>query len=285
MMAEMTARAPAKINLGLHVIRKRDDGYHDIETCMVAIGWYDEFRLSSADEISLTCSDKGLPTDDSNLVVRAAKLLRDTVGHDFGASIHLEKVIPYAAGLGGGSSDAATTLKALRELWELDISDDGLREIAEQIGSDVPFFISSAPAIATGRGEILSHLAPGILPAEAQVLVVVAGTGISTAEAYGAISPSDRDRESIADIVTGRHFSSWQGLLENDFQEVAFSLRPALIKVADYVTAVGADYVSLSGSGSALYGLFEEPALADRAATKLRGYGLIAWSGKMLVAP
>ncbi|NND70479.1 MAG: 4-(cytidine 5'-diphospho)-2-C-methyl-D-erythritol kinase [Rhodothermales bacterium] len=281
-MTDMTARAPAKINLGLHVLRKRDDGYHDIETCMIALAWHDELRFGSADTISLTCSDRSLPADESNLVVRAANLLRETVGYAGGAEIHLEKTIPYAAGLGGGSSDAATTLKALRALWELDLSDDELRHLGAQVGSDVPFFVSSEPAVATGRGEILTPLDTGTLFSEAHVLVVAAGEGISTAEAYESVGPSDRDRVSISDIVTGIHFTDWQGVLANDFQEVAFEKRPELVKIFDYITVVGADYVSLSGSGSAIYGLFQERTEAERAAGKLRGYGLTAWSGRMI---
>ena len=158
----------------------------------------------------------------TNLVVKVANLLRKDSGSQAGASIHLEKVIPYAAGLGGGSSDAAVTLRSLSELWGLTTTDDELRALGARLGSDVPFFISAAPAIASGRGEVLTELDQDQMPLGLHVLIVVAAVSISTAEAYASITPSAGERPSIGEIVTSTNVGEWQGLLVNDFQEAAF---------------------------------------------------------------
>ena len=155
----LTLSAPAKINLGLHVLRKRTDGYHDIETVLHRIAWADTLTLRPSDRLEMTCSDPALPTDTDNLCLQAAHRLADRLGTSQGASIHLEKRVPYGAGLGGGSSDAATTLKGLQQLWEVDVPQEMLHEVAASVGSDVPFFLMETPAAyATGRGDRLTPL-------------------------------------------------------------------------------------------------------------------------------
>lgn len=143
----LTKNAPAKINLGLNVLRKRDDGFHDIETVFLRIPWLDVLHVEPSDELTLTCSDSDLPTDDRNLVMKAARLLMRHVEQGHGARFHLEKRIPYGAGLGGGSSDAAAALQLLNELWALGLDPTKLAECALEIGSDVPFFIGSGSAL------------------------------------------------------------------------------------------------------------------------------------------
>lgn len=278
----MEVKAPAKINLGLHVLARRDDGYHDIETAMVAVDWCDVLNFETSSELSLTCSDERLPTDESNLVIRAALALRDHTGSTEAARIHLQKNVPFAAGLGGGSSDAAATLKALNDLWELKLPDNQLEEIAARLGSDIPFFIKGVPAMATGRGEKLEPLDSFKL--EHEVLIVTSGEGISTADAYGNVTPSGNGRPDIKNILLNQPVEQWERALVNDFQEVAFTLRPGLAKIYDYMVVVGTDYVSLSGSGSAIYGLFADAEMCRRAAVKLRGYGLTAWNGSAIGA-
>ncbi|MDX1419144.1 MAG: 4-(cytidine 5'-diphospho)-2-C-methyl-D-erythritol kinase, partial [Rubricoccaceae bacterium] len=154
----MHADAPAKINLGLHVLRRRADGFHDVETVLVPIGWADGLTARPAPGLRFTCSDPALPTDDGNLVVRAARALAGWAGVAPAAALHLAKRVPYGAGLGSGSSDAAHTLRLLARLWGLDVPADALHGLAAGLGSDVPFFLGDGPALATGRGEVLTPL-------------------------------------------------------------------------------------------------------------------------------
>jgi tetratricopeptide (TPR) repeat protein len=155
----LVERAPAKVNLGLHVLRKRPNGDHDVETVLHRIDWADTITAAPASTLSLTCSDSSLPTDDDNLCLRAARRLATAFDVTTGADLHLEKQVPYGAGLGGGSSDAAATLCLLSRLWDLDPSSEQLRTIGGKIGADVPFFLMDTPAAyATGRGDTLSLL-------------------------------------------------------------------------------------------------------------------------------
>src|SRR6476469_7269340 len=175
--------APAKVNLFLEVLGKRADGYHEIATLMLAIDLEDELDVAPAEsgELSLTCDDPALPTGPENLVLKAASRLRAETGTSAGARIHLRKRIPWAAGLGGGSSDAAAALEGLNELWKLGLSTAALARVGSDIGSDVPFFLNGPAAWCTGRGEVVTPVKVG---KPLDLVLVKPAEGLGTAEVY-----------------------------------------------------------------------------------------------------
>lgn len=264
----LTEQAPAKINLGLHVLRQRPDGYHDVETVLHRIDWADTIAAHPADELSMTCTDPALPTDERNLCLAAAKRLRDAFAVDSGATLHLEKQVPYGAGLGSGSSDAATTLKLLDELWALDASAADLLEIARQIGADVPFFLEEAPAAyATGRGDTLSPLSPGGTPYRIPypTLIAVPDVHVSTATAYAGVTPQETDRPDLPQLVASNELPRWRAELGNDFESSLLAAEPGVAALRRTLVDAGAEYVSLSGSGGAVYGVFSSRTTARSA--------------------
>lgn len=261
-------RAPAKINLGLHVLRRRPDGYHDVETVLHRINWADTLTARPANTLSMTCSDPALPTDEENLCIQAARRLAEAFEVETGAELHLEKRVPYGAGLGGGSSDAAATLRMLARLWELDASLPALQDVARHIGADVPFFLHQAPAAyATGRGDDLTLLhdeeAPYHLPFS--VLIAVPRVEISTPDAYARVSPNDTDRPRLPEVVRRNDSAHWRSVLVNDFEQSIVDAYPSVRAARDWLREEGADYVSLSGSGGAVFGVFVQPERAQHA--------------------
>ncbi|MBI4811284.1 MAG: 4-(cytidine 5'-diphospho)-2-C-methyl-D-erythritol kinase [Ignavibacteriales bacterium] len=183
----MTLKAYAKINLGLRILRKRDDGYHDIDTVFHRVDLYDEIYLEPSSTIKVFSNESNLPTDEGNLCIRAAQLLREYSGIEKGVNISLTKNIPIGAGLGGGSSDAAATLIGLTKFWEVDVSQIDLYKLALQLGSDVPYFLKFGTAHATGRGEILDYFDINI---PHWIVIVYPNIHISTAWAYQEIHNS-----------------------------------------------------------------------------------------------
>lgn len=258
-------RAPAKINLGLHVLRQRRDGYHDVETVLHRIDWADTVTAAPADTLSMTCSDPALPTDTNNLCLQAAHRLAEAVDVTAGAALHLEKRVPYGAGLGGGSSDAAATLRALVRLWDVDASPQQLHQVASHIGADVPFFLQNAPAAyATGRGDNVTPLHNGGTPYRVPfpIVVVVPPLQIATPEAYARVTPDAHDRPSLPDLLETNDLDYWREALVNDFEPSTLNRHPPVQAARDWLVDHGASYVSLSGSGGAVYGVFKR---TDRA--------------------
>jgi len=265
----LAERAPAKINLGLHVLRTRGDGFHDVETVLHRIEWSDTVTARPADTLSMTCSDPALPTDDENLCMQAARRLAAAFDVSMGAELHLEKRVPYGAGLGGGSSDAAATLRLLSRLWGLEASADQLHDIAAELGADVPFFLSEAPAAyATGRGDELTALhdeGRGYrLPFP--ILVAVPPVTVATPEAYARVTPNDTDRPKLPALVRSNDLARWREALVNDFEAPVTAAEPAVATLRTWLRDEAAGYVSLSGSGGAVYGVFEDE---ERAAAAL----------------
>ncbi len=258
-----TRNASGKVNLGLHVLRRRTDGYHDLETVFYRIRWSDTVHARPATEYVLTCTDVTLPTDEANLVTKAAQALAARYGVPCRASLRLEKRLPVGSGLGGGSSDAAATLRLLAEFWQLDVSERTLRELALEIGSDVPFFLGAPLAYATGRGEVLRPLEGYRFPFA--LVVAVPPVQVSTAWAYGRISPNNDDRPNLRAVVESNDLSRWRGELANDFEAVVLEAHPILRQARHLMLDQGAGYASLSGTGAAVYGVFEDPGLAWRA--------------------
>lgn len=272
--------APAKINMGLHVLRKRADGFHDIETVFLRIPWMDVLHAEPADALSMTCSDDALPVDERNLVIKAALLLRRKYDVRAGAALHLDKHIPYGAGLGSGSSDAAAALILLNTIWELDLSSEQLNDAALELGSDVPFFLGAETAWGRGRGE---RLEPLIDPETNEpyspsypLVVVVPPVHVSTAEAYAMIEPRASGRPDLREVVLSNDLSRWTADLKNDFEIPILSKHPALREIKASLIGAGAGYAAMSGSGSAVYGFFEEdgPAMAAAEALKLSGHNV-----------
>jgi 4-diphosphocytidyl-2-C-methyl-D-erythritol kinase len=254
----------AKINIGLNIINKRPDGFHNIETVMVPIRLTDILTLHRWDgslETKTRFTATGLKIDgnpEDNLVIKAYQLL-DKQFQLPAIDIHLHKTIPFGAGMGGGSADGAFMLKGLNQLFQLHLSDIQLEAFAAQLGSDCPFFIKNIPAIASGRGELL---VPVPLDLSAYWLaVVIPPLGISTKEAYARVKPKAPDFRLEKCITDSIH--EWKNRIVNDFEPSVYEQKPEIGGVKDKLFALGALYASLSGSGAASYGIFSsEPEIS-----------------------
>jgi len=249
---------PAKINLGLNVPFKREDGYHEIETCMYPIPFLDILEILQAEKFSFQQTGLVIPGNDSdNLCVKAYNLMKEYFSIP-PVYIHLRKEIPMGAGMGGGSADAAYVLKGLNELFDLAVSVEELERLAGLLGSDCPFFIKAEPQIAKGRGEILSPCA--VTLHDYFLKIVNPGIHIGTREAYAGIQFGTVTK-SIKSIVEGP-ISDWKYDLNNDFETHIFELHPSLSRLKNQLYEEGAIYAAMSGSGSTMFGLFKhEPGL------------------------
>lgn len=263
----MTLRAYAKVNLGLRILNKRPDGYHDIETVFHRINLFDTLRVERSSRLLLTTESDAVPHDETNLCLRAAKLLQEHERSSAGAAIALTKRIPVGAGLGGGSSDAAATLLALRELWKTGTSDTALGNIASSIGSDVPFFLMDRSAYATGRGEILQ---PADVDLPFWIVVVTPPVSISTAWAYKKADGGGKPAFGLSKFITSITTMS-DGSLENDFEPAVFPEHPELLLLKKTLLESGARTALLSGSGSSVFGVFDRDDRARAAASRFSG--------------
>ena len=264
---------PCKINLGLHVVSKRPDGFHNIETCFYPVPWTDILEIIPASETRVFLTGNTVPgSQTSNIVYKAFELLRN----DFNISpveIHLHKIIPHGAGLGGGSSDGAHALKILNQVMGLNLSNENLKGYALQLGSDCPFFIDSKPVIASGRGEIMN---PSLVNLNGLRLVLVKPpVEVSTVDAYAGISPKTPNAP-LGPIIK-QPIEHWRSVLKNDFEETVFSKFPVISETKAILYALGAQYASMSGSGSAVFGLFDKDINV-----KNEFPGMTFWSGILL---
>jgi 4-diphosphocytidyl-2-C-methyl-D-erythritol kinase len=246
----------AKINLGLRVIDRREDGYHSIETIFVPVSLCDclEFLETSGSTSTLEISGTGLEgTPEDNLVLKAWKIMLQNHAIPC-VQVHLHKIIPSGAGLGGGSSDAAFMLKGLNEYFSCGCSQKQLETYASQIGSDCAFFIRNRPSLGTGRGEILEDM---LLPLQnCEVLLVNPGIHVGTREAYSGVSPK-MPEISLKQLIK-IPVASWQKKIKNDFEKPVFEKYPLIADLKSRLTEMGAVYASMTGSGSTVYGLFRE---------------------------
>ena len=267
-MRTLLIRPHAKVNLGLRILGKREDGYHDLETRFQTIDLCDELELrENARTIRVRVEGADLAADGSNLVVRAAQRLRGARPGLPGASILLRKRIPIAAGLGGGSSDAAATLMGLSHLWDLRLPEEELRDLASSLGADVPFFLVGGCARGSGRGDVITPLDD--LPA-CRLALVIPGFPSSTEEAFRdwdlrAAAAPDRvavSRQPQAAFLAGDLSS---GSLRNDFEASLFERFPILGGHRDRLLRLGATAAALSGSGPSLFGLFASEEALRRA--------------------
>ncbi|HOX73221.1 MAG TPA: 4-(cytidine 5'-diphospho)-2-C-methyl-D-erythritol kinase [Bacteroidales bacterium] len=248
----------AKINIGLRVTGKRDDGFHNIETIFYPTGLCDalEFVVPreqvKEDTLVVTGINIGSRPKE-NLVMRALKKMRESYAVPF-LKIHLHKKIPAAAGLGGGSSDAACIMKAINKCFRLSIDNDTLKKIALEVGSDCPFFIDPVPSFATGRGEMLKPV--DYLPQEYKLVLVNPGIRISTRDAYNNCIPG-MPVKSLEELFRLPP-SEWNGSVINDFEQYVFKLYPEIEAIKNSLYSAGALYSSMSGSGSTVYGIFRD---------------------------
>ena len=256
----------AKINLGLRILRRRPDGYHDIESCMLPIGWADQLAVEIAAEATEDSYEiAGLAGElpiERNLVYKAVQLLRAQHSEIPPLQLKLEKLIPTEAGLGGGSADAAYTLLAINELCHLDLSTAQLEAMAGELGSDCPFFIQSRPVLVTGRGERLTPLTMPPTLLGKWLLIVKPPIGMSTAEAYRQVTRHPEAEGKLTALLE-QPIGQWRELIINDFESVVFAHYPELATLRDTLYRHGALYAAMSGSGTALYGIFDDNPLLD----------------------
>lgn len=253
----MKIRANCKINLGLDILRRREDGYHDLETVMIPVfGLADELLVERVVGDGVLFENRGLAVDcpaDKNLCLKAFRLMQARYGIE-GVHIVLEKRIPFGAGLGGGSSDATMTLVALNELFDLHLDEATLIGLAAELGSDTAFFVRNRPQLCTGRGE---RMEPIDLDLQGLWLVLVKpDEGVSTREAYAGVRPALPAvalRERIC-----RPLGEWQECIKNDFEPHIFAAHPRLAAIKAELLAAGACYAAMSGSGSTIFGLFDD---------------------------
>lgn len=251
----------AKINLGLNILRKRPDGYHDIDTVMYPVPWCDILEIvpSRGEDTTLTVTGRGVACHpEKNLVMKAYRAIADRMPIP-PVDIYLHKVIPDGAGLGGGSADASFTIRGLNELFALGMNDEDMAAIAATIGADCPFFIYNRPMRATGIG---TEFADTDIDLSGHYIAIVKPTeSVPTARAYAGVSPALPD-ESIDRILTW-DISRWQGHLGNDFETSVFDSYPTIKGIKERLSTLGATYASMSGSGSAVFGIFCNDILAE----------------------
>ena len=260
-MAENTFTLPsfAKINWFLRVLGKRPDGFHELCTVFQTISLHDNLTFSEHNQVTLTCDDKRIPTDEKNLIIKAAFELKQKFDIRSGAKIHLEKKIPAPGGLGGGSSNAVVALLGLIKLWEIEINFIELLEIGKKLGSDVPFFFSGGTALGTGRGTETSPLDDFT---ENHILIVTPNVNVSTAEAFAGLNAprlTNKTPKSILQICRddARTLDFRQSLLVNDFEKSVFKVEPEIERVKVKLIELKAKRALLAGSGASVFAVFE----------------------------
>lgn len=267
--------SPAKINIGLRILERRADGFHNLQSVMYPLALFDllEIRMTGQSGLGLRFSQTGLPVEGGNgenLCEKAFELMARVTPLP-SVYIHLHKQIPVGAGLGGGSSNASYTLKGLNRLAQRELSYEQLHEMASLLGSDCPFFLHQQPMMMEGRGE---KLTPSPVNLKGYyVAVLFPGIHISTAEAYAGVHPYSS--ETDLGQLTARPTDQWRDLVVNDFEKTIFRRHPFLEELKTGLYSAGAVYASLSGSGSSLYGIFSEvPDLPDSMSQH------VIWKGK-----
>ena len=272
----MRLQAFAKINLGLDVLGKREDGYHEVRMIMQTIRMYDQLDMRKSVEpgIHLTTNKKYIPVDENNLVWRAAKLMMDTCGIMEGVSIHLHKVIPVAAGMAGGSSDAAATLVGMNRLFHCGLSKEKLMELGVQIGADVPYCVLRGTALAEGIGEKLTVLPP--MP-DCWILIGKPGISVSTKYVYTTLDlNTDTVHPDIDGMKKALEDGDLYGITErmgNVLQDVTIPAYPEVERIKEQMKTLGAVNAMMSGSGPTVFGIFDNEEKAQEACQKLRESG------------
>ncbi len=247
----------AKINIGLHIVERRPDGYHNLETVFYPIPLCDVLEVVESEKNTYSLHGSGIAVDAAvkdNLITKAFDLLRK----DFAVQpveAYLEKIIPFGAGLGGGSADAAFMLKMLNEIFNLQLSVSQLENYASKLGADCPFFIQNKPVFATGIGNIFQNISISL---KGYYIVLIKPTiYVSTADAYSGVKPQ-KPAYPLLETIQQKNIHEWKNYIENDFEKTVFVKYPAIEKIKNELYKQGAVYASMSGSGSSVYGIFEE---------------------------
>lgn len=285
--------SPGKINLFLNVLDRRPDGFHEIETVIQPVPIYDHLTFSKTSSgISLQCDRPELPVDDTNLVVRAAKAFFEKARISAGVRVELKKNIPMAAGLGGGSSNAAKTLQALNELFDGPLSHLQLQETASSLGSDVPCFLYDQPVLATGRGEMIVPLPSFPVLNRLSLLLVHPGFGVATAWAYQQFSklPSSHKKSGAArdfiDHLQKQNSKAAMAGFYNSLETPVFMKYPILALYKEFFLAGGALTSMMSGSGSSVFALFPDRTTAERGLESFyRRFGSEGWGRITALGP
>lgn len=273
LMNRISVRTPAKINLTLDILKKREDGYHEISMVMQTVDLCDELEFEEREiGIEIECSNHEIPCDSGNLVYKAANALKDEFGIQKGIYIKINKKIPLEAGLAGGSANAAGTLLALKKMWRIEATDDRLNEIAKSIGADVPYCTKGGTMLAQGIGEKLTKLKD--LP-DYHVVLVKPEFSISTAWAYNNVDIKNikqhPDNEAVSRAIEYGDRAVIEKNLGNVFEEAAFKKYPELAEIKETLIKLGAKGSLMSGSGPTMYGLFDDEAKAQLACEHFRG--------------
>lgn len=275
MMTKIYEKAPAKINLVLDVLRKREDGYHEVEMVMTMVDLADRlaFEELQRDQIVLASQAGFIPLDEKNLAFQAARLLKQRYGVQKGVYMYLDKQIPVAAGLAGGSSDAAAALRGLNRLWGLNLGVSELEALGAELGSDVPFCVRGGTALATGRGERLESVDS---PPQCWVVLAKPPINVSTADVYGRFRANEiGTHPSVPDMLGALREGSFErmcGSLGNVLEKVTLAHYPEVRQIKDVMTRLGADGVLMSGSGPTVFGLVSKESKLARIYNGLRGF-------------
>jgi len=286
MPASLEKNSFCKVNLLLNILGRRADGFHELETLMHPVQLHDELTFSvTASGIELTCNDPQLPVDSRNLVYRAAEAFFGASGRPAGVRIHLEKRIPQAAGLGGGSGNAATTLLGLNELFDSPLGSEQLHELAAALGSDVPFFLQTRPALATGRGENVTSLDAFAAMRGAAFFLIHPGFGIATAWAYQnlarfpeALNGHPGRAQRLIQLLQTADLPAAGVDFYNSLEAPALEKYPILRLFQDFLRENGAAATLMSGSGSTTFALVTSPGRAEQLAEKFKGkFGASSW--------
>ncbi len=254
----MLTFSSSKINIGLNIINKRNDGYHDIETIFYPISFLkDAIEIIASSESADSFIFTGINIDgkaEDNLCIKTIKLLRKHYSFP-NITLYLYKNVPMGAGLGGGSANVACIINMVNEMFELDISEEKRRELASTLGSDCAFFVNPQPSFGEGRGEILSPI--NISLQGLRIVIVKPPIHVSTAMAYSSVTPMQQ-QTSLKDILLNTKVENWKNQIHNDFEHTVFKLFPEIEKIKNDLYAKGAIYSQMSGSGSAVFGIFDK---------------------------
>lgn len=277
-------KAPAKINLTLDVLYKREDNYHEVEMVMTTIDLADRIGLSLRQDgkIVLSSTDQFVPTDQRNFAYQAARLLQQRFKISAGVTIKIEKEIPIAAGLAGGSTDAAATLRGLNVLWQLNLTLDELADIGAEIGSDVPFCVYGGTAHATGRGEQIREISA---PPTCWVVLAKPKVGVSTADIYGGLNLTQVKHPNTQEMLRAIEQCDYKAMcreLGNVLEDVTLKLHPEVVKIKSLMERSGADAVLMSGSGPTVFGLVDSEIRVSRIVNALRGFCEDVYAVRML---
>lgn len=277
-------KAPAKINLGLDIVGRRSDGYHDLSMIMVSVDLNDYITVSEIDDnaIIVESNNHKMPLNDKNDVFKAAKLIREAYHISSGIKIELQKSIPICAGLGGGSTDAAATIRALNQLWQLHLSKQEMVAIGLEIGTDVPYCLEAGCAFVSGKGEIVEHLDHH---PSAWVVLVKPDFGISTRTIFPEIDCQTISRVDIASlkeaILTG-NYKQMIANMGNSLEDITIKRKPFIQKIKQRMLSCGADVALMSGSGPTVFALCQSEKKANRIVNSMRGFCNEVYKVRML---